>query len=413
MFTLKTKKRRGSVLGKLLVYFVLVVYLLVVSGKAFNLPVGLALVPADVNNWRRGDLLFLISTAIQPVLNESYVVACYPGYWNTACLSGIAIVNNHQNNSRTTYIKLLSVYGRNNLNNGYNNASELVRIYSIGPEFKVYSVVFRVPRELAVPLQLLVFFTVAYIAYQRVKSSFRRALGETHVLTPVFLLVFMFNMTIIGTTYIEQASVFYRVTGVSVNYEFNLTDSTIRALINTSGVYVVRDAQCYIQLNNNQRNNYSYNNNESILVLGTKLVDSIITARIPSELYVKLYESASGKYTLPIVPAYMSVLDTFVVKCRVRLNVGEFTFSVVAEVYWRDLEIEVVNNTLYIYNPNPVPLTARIVSVGHRGELTYNAEIVVDRLTRVQVDLAGIDCRRVIVQYTLLGITRSKVVDLD
>jgi len=93
---------------------------------------------------------------------------------------------------------------------------------------------------------------------------------------------------------------------------------------------------------------------------------------------------------------------------------GVFEASYLAVFYWRDLIVHAVDSSVLVNNPNPVGVNASIYVMDlERGRLLNSTSVLVKPLSSVWIDLGlyGAGVYRVIVQYNLLGLVRTRVVE--
>jgi hypothetical protein len=138
-----------------------------------------------------------------------------------------------------------------------------------------------------------------------------------------------------------------------------------------------------------------------------------VVATIPSTIYEQVYKSRVLD-PIPPIPANLSVYEAIPIKCRFTLDKGVFEASYLAVFYWRDLIVHIVDSSVLVDNPNPVGVNASIYIVDlKRGRLVNSTSVLVEPLSSVWIDLglyrAGV--YRVIVQYNLLSLVRTRVVE--
>jgi hypothetical protein len=132
---------------------------------------------------------------------------------------------------------------------------------------------------------------------------------------------------------------------------------------------------------------------------------------IPGYVYEYLYNKTILE-PIPLLPANLLVYATIPVSCEFRLDKGVLRATFIAEFYWRDLVVSVRGSLVEIYNPNPVSLEAGVFIIDvERGRAVSSASVVLKPLSTTTLDLSvhGAGNYRVTVQYTLLGLRRSRV----
>jgi hypothetical protein len=269
---------------------------------------------------------------------------------------------------------------------------------------RLYSVVASLPIYIWLPLLTLYFALIAYILLREVERGYVQPLRDPRVLGVAILIAISINSVLVGALYVDQATPRYSLPGISVEWGFNLENSTVSAKLLLSGFYILQSAMCsYSPIGANT--SYPL---ETIIVGG----DTVI-ATIPSTIYEQVYKSRVLDPTPPI-PANLSVYEAIPIKCRFTLDKGVFEASYLAVFYWRDLIVRVVDSSVLVDNPNPVGVNASIYIMDlERGRLVNSTSVLVEPLSSVWIDLGlyGAGVYRVIIQYNLLGLVRTRVVE--
>jgi hypothetical protein len=207
---------------------------------------------------------------------------------------------------------------------------------------------------------------------------------------------------------VDQATPRYAIPGVTVKHSFHLENNTLVITLDLSGVYVLESVKCVFKT-------IEYNSSSNNLVnsvLESRVVEnSTILVVIPNYVYEYLYNKTVLE-PIPLLPANLSVYATIPVSCEFRLDKGVLQATFIAEFYWRDLVVTARDAVAEIYNPNPISLEARVFITNiDRGRVVSSTSIVLKPLSTITLDLSeyGTGNYRVTVQYTLLGLGRSRV----
>ncbi|MCI4437008.1 MAG: hypothetical protein JHC33_09405 [Ignisphaera sp.] len=321
--------------------------------------------------------------------NQSGVLVCRVEAWSTPCFMGLYILNGNGVNGGSVLV---------------GNGNGWTRVGLNGNHVRLYSVVASLPIYIWLPLLTLYFALIAYILLREVERGYVHPLRDSRVLGVATLIAISINSILVGALYVDQATPRYSLPGISVEWGFNLENSTVSAKLLLSGFYILHSATCsYSPIGGNT--SYPL---ETIIVSGDTVV-----ATIPSNIYEQVYKSRVLDPTPPI-PANLSVYEAIPVKCRFTLDKGVFEASYLAVFYWRDLVVRVVDSSVVVDNPNPVGVNASIYVVDlERGRLLNSTSVFLEPLSSVRIDLGlyGAGVYRVIVQYNLLGLVRTRVVE--
>lgn len=234
------------------------------------------------------------------------------------------------------------------------------------------------------------------------------------------------NIILVGAVYVDQATPRYYLPGVSVEWGFNLDNSTLLARLDLNNVYTLLNATCWYKPpgvtngfstngngNGNGRNNGSNGVNH---YLETLIVDSsTVVAIIPWSVYEEYFNNRVLEPTLPI-PAYLSVYEAIPVYCEFKLDKAVFKASYLITFYWRDLVIHSEGSRIIISNPNPVSINASIHILDlKKGRFIYSNSTVINSLGKEVFDLSSYEpsIYRVVVQYRILGLVRSRIVEVE
>jgi len=330
--------------------------------------------------------------------NQSGVLVCRVEAWSTPCFMGLYILNGNGVNG--------GLNGKG-VNGGYvlvGNGNGWTRVGLNGNHVRLYGVVASLPIYIWLPLLTLYFALIAYILLREVERGYVQPLRDPRVLGVAILMAISINSVLVGALYVDQATPRYSLPGISVEWGFNLENSTVSAKLLLSGFYILQSATCsYSPIGANT--SYPL---ETIIVNGDTVV-----ATIPSTIYEQVYKSRVLD-PIPPIPANLSVYEAIPVKCRFTLDKGVFEASYLAVFYWRDLIVRVVDSSVLVDNSNPVGVNASIYIVDlERGRLVNSTSVFVEPLSSVWIDLGlyGAGVYRVIVQYNLLGLVRTRVVE--
>jgi len=369
-----------------LAYTTLALYFLLFTGKAFYLPLTLTVASTSNSIISQWDLIVGLADYILKPSNGTYVLVCLREAWSTPCSIGIYIANN---NSRGVILTANGNNGRLLLNN-FNN-------------MRVYSIRAIIPSVKWISLLTLYFTLIIAGLVKSVKAGYKLTLRDSSVLSIATLLILSINSILVGAVYIDQATSRYSIPGVNIKWNFNLENSTLILTLDLSKTYTLEGVTCIHTL---QVDNASYN------YLEAKITNNTVLVVIPDYIYEYLYNKTILE-PIPLIPANLSVYSAIPVFCEFKLDKGVFQVTLIIEFYWRDLVITVENALVRIYNPNPVSLDIKIYTVNvERGQIVNSTSISLKSLSDTVLDLStyGAGKYRVLVQYTLLGLGRSKVV---
>jgi len=373
--------------------------LIVSLGKPLVLPLGLLISPVDNSFIRRFDLGLITPVNGNNVEPSSLVLACLPGWWNTACILGRYVANNNG----LGYLE--SIF------NGVNGDNQR-RVYLVGNEvngasgFRLFKVVLVVPREMWIPLVAL----VAFIPLAKITRSLRkkRALGEHSTFLPALSIVLLVNTMITGGMYVEQSTPQYTIPGVEAVPEFYLENSTVVIRLRTGNYYTLLNASCTATVG--VENSVNSNNRRSFIIPLEIIDGELIVLRVPWELYEAAYYSRFIPRDLPLIPSYLVLEEVIPFRCKLYLDKGEMMHVFTIRFKWSDLVLHYVEGSVVVVNENPIDLNATIVIVDlDREAIAYFDKFTLNRLGSYMVNLGEIGVRRarVHVLYEFLGLTRS------
>lgn len=326
-------------------------------------------------------------------LNNSYVLICWKDRWNSGCLTGFIIYqeNNVRNNQ---YVKRFI-----EVRNG-----ERVNLYLIGNNQRVFNVVYIVPREIWITIHVLITGYLIYKLSFMLKIRIKRAFGEVGVILNTMLLILILNGTIIGSAYVDQSIDIKYIPGVHIEKTFYIENSTLIIRVNTTGVYKLLNATCYILDVMEITGNITY--------LKTIIENNTVKTIIPFEIYETIYSKLSIKYWFTITLRNTSLISYIKTTCRLFFDKGELELNIPIRVVWRELDISLTDNILVIKNSNPVNFTVRLSIIDkHRSQLIYTREILIEKfsINKIEIELRR-DCR-ILIQYVFANISRSVVLD--
>jgi hypothetical protein len=382
--------------------------LIISLGKPLVLPLGLLISPLDNSFIRRFDLGLITPVNGNSVEPGSLVLACLPGWWNTACILGRYVVNSNG----LGYLETVF--------NGVNGENQR-RIYLVGNGvngangFRLFRVVLVVPREVWIPLVAL----VAFIPLAKITFSLRkmRALGEYSTFLPALSIVLLVNTMIAGGMFVEQSTPQYTIPGVEAVPEFYLENSTVVVRLRTGDYYTLLNASCTatVGVGNgvNRINNYNNGNNGNrrTFTISTEIIDKeLIVLRVPWELYEEAYNSRFIPSDLPLIPSYLVLEEVIPFRCKLYLDKGEMILAFTIRFKWSDLVLRYEDGSVVVVNENPVDLNATAVIVDlDRETVVYSTRFTVSKLSSYTVNLGELGVRRarVYVLYEFLGLTRS------
>ncbi|MEM4441000.1 MAG: hypothetical protein QXS14_05975 [Desulfurococcaceae archaeon] len=377
-------------------------------GKPLVLPLGLLISPLDNPFIRRFDLGLITPVNGNSVEPGSLVLACLPGWWNTACILGRYVVNSNG----LGYLETVF--------NGFNGENQR-RIHLVGNGvngangFRLFRVVLVVPREVWIPLVAL----VAFIPLAKITFSLRktRALGEHTTFLPALSIVLLFNTMIAGGMFVEQSTPQYTIPGVEAVPEFYLENSTVIVRLRTGDYYTLLNASCTatVGVDNgvNRINNYNNGNNGNrrTFTISIESIDKeLIVLRVPWELYEEAYNSRFIPSDLPLIPSYLVLEEVIPFRCKLYLDKGEMILAFTIRFKWSDLVLRYEDGSVVVVNDNPVDLNATAVIVDlDRETVVYSTRFTLSKLSSYTVNLRELGVRRarVYVLYEFLGLTRS------
>jgi hypothetical protein len=336
--------------------------------------------------------------------NESTVLVCRVEAYSTPCFTGVYISNGNGLNG------LNGARGWVLVPNGNNNGNSWIRVGLNGNNLRIYTVVATIPLYYWVP-GLLAYFTLTfYTLSQRVRIGRRRVLYDPSIVTMALLIVLTTNALLVGAVYVDQATPRYNLPGLSISWHFNLEESTLKATLDLGGVYELVNASCRARLNGNGLNGNGRAFELNVSIIG----ENIVVATIPSYIYELLFNSTTLE-PIPPIPADLSVYAAIPIQCRFTLDKAIFESTYLATFYWRDLVLHIVKSSVLVNNPNPVRVNTTIYIVDlERGRLLNSTSVLIGPLSSVWIDLGvyGAGVYRVIVQYDLLGLVRTRVVEV-
>lgn len=331
-------------------------------------------------------------------------MVCRVEAYGTPCFTGLYI-NNGVNGDGGGFVLVANGNG-----NGW------LRVSLNGNGFRVYSVVATIPFIVWIPALGAYFTIIGLLLWRGVGLGTKQVLQEPRVISLGLLLALSVNTLLVGAVYVDQATPRYSVPGISIDWSFDLETSTVTAKLNLGGMYTLLNATCkYLPPGATGGFNNNNNNNRASWAIETQVVNTTtVVAIIPRSAYEEYFNSRVLE-PVPPIPAYLSVYEAMLIHCEFRLDKGVFRASYVATFYWRDLSVHVNGSRVVIYNPNPVSIntTLHIVDLESRG-VVYSGALSIEALSREEVDLAnyGPSVYRVVVQYILLGLARSRVVEV-
>jgi len=380
---------------RVLAYVGLLLYFTLLLGKALYLPVALVVSSGSGTVVPRRDLVFGVADYVLSPANGSRVLVCLPEAWATACFTGYYVSSG---NGRWAYL--------------VGNGNGFLRVGLNGNGVRVYTVALTAPYVVWVPALALY---LAYLAYELVGSvrlGYRLPLRDPRVMGLALLIVLSLNSILVGALYVDQATPRYSVPGVGVRWWFDLESSTLTVELDLGGVYTLVNASCSLRPEMASSNRWNHGNNLGNYVLDTRIVGvSTVVVAVPWYVYEYLYSRVVLEPT-PLVPANLSYYATLPVSCTFRLDKGVLQATFLAEFYWRDLEVSVEGALARVRNPNPVRVEARafVVDLG-RGSVAGRVDLELEPLGAAELDLGtyGPGRYRVVVQYVLLGLGRSRV----
>jgi len=148
------------------------------------------------------------------------------------------------------YLMVMDVNGGLNgkgVNRGYvlvGNGNGLTRVGLNGDHVRLYGVVASLPIYTWLPLLTLYFALIAYILLREVERGYVHPLRDPRVLGVAILMAISINSVLVGALYIDQATPRYSLPGISVEWGFNLENSTVSAKLLLSGFYILQSATC-------------------------------------------------------------------------------------------------------------------------------------------------------------------------
>jgi len=377
---------------RVLAYVGLLIYFTLLAGKALYLPVALAISSGSGTVVPRWDLVFGLAEYVSRPANGSRVLACFPEAWATACFTGYYVSNG---NGR--WVDVI----------GYSNG--FLRVGLNGNGVRVYSVALTAPYTVWVPVLALYLTYLAYELVGSIRLGYRLPLRDPRVAGLALLLALSLNAILVGALYVDQATPRYSAPGIGVRWSFDLESSTLTAELDLGGIYTLVSASCSLRPEPASNNGGSSSGN---YVFDTRIVGgSTVVVVVPRYVYEHLYSTVVLK-PVPPVPANLSYYTALPVSCTFRLDKGVLQATFLAEFYWRDLAVSVDGALVRVGNPNPVRVGARAFVMDlNRGSIVGSLDLELEPLGAVELDLSGYGPGRyrVVVQYTLLGLGRSRV----
>lgn len=377
-------------------------------GKAFYLPVTLVVSTSDTIASSRWGLLIGLAEYVSKPVNQSEVLVCRVEALSTPCFTGLYIVNGVNGNGRGF------VY----VSNGNGNGG--LRVSLNGNHVRIYSVIASIPPYVWIPILVVYFALLAYVLWKNTRMGYLRVLSESRVIEFGLLMAITLNVILVGAVYVDQATPRYYLPGVSVEWSFNLDNSTLIARLNLNNVYTLLNATCWYKppgvVNGFATNSNSNGSNGVNYPLETLIVDlSTIVAIIPRSVYEEYFNNRILEPVSP-VPAYLSVYEAIPVYCEFKLDKAVFKASYLITFYWRDLVVRSEGSRVVISNPNPVSINASIHVLDlKKGHFVYSNNMTISALGEEVFDLSSYEpgVYRVIVQYKMLGLVRSRIVEVE
>lgn len=356
---------------------------------------------------RRMDLYLTLADYIKPPTNGSLTLVCYKGYWNTACFVGVLRFFNAKNGGRLIYLVV-------------ENDSGSLSI-PLNGEFVVYTIISRIPREFWFTLHTVIVVSLFTLIAKRLVKGRYRILSERNVLPLSLFLILLFNALLIGPSYVDQTVIMFKIPGVNVLSFFSINDSSVIINVDSTGIYRLVDAQCY--LTNNYGRNLTKKVNEGISrinnnfkqPLETLLInDTSAKVLIPLNYYYELY-NASKLWVRLILPTNISVKNYINIYCQLLLDKGSLKVKLPVSFDWKDLDIRFKNGVISVFNPNPVSIRVKYYVLEKvSNKVIYINETVVNRLSTVNISLTHLKGVGLIVfQYELLGLRRIVVLNVE
>ena len=356
------------------------------TGKVFYFPFTFTVASSSNSVVSQWDLIVGVAGYILKPGNNTLVLTCLREAWSTPCFTGVYVVNSNG--------KGFILIPSSNNNHGV--------LYTLN-NIIIYSIKATIPHIIWTSLLAVYFTIILIVLVKSVKEGYKIVLRDSRVLSLAILIVLFVNSILVGAVYVDQSTPRYSVQGVSVKWSFYLENSTLLVTLDLGDIYTLESAMCNHKLQvDNTSNNY----------LETRITSSnIILVTIPGYIYEYLYNKTVLE-PIPLTPVNLSVYATIPVYCEFRLDKGVFQVTFITEFYWRDLVVSVRDTLVEIYNPNPIPIEAKIFILDvERGRVVNSTSMYFKPLSVIDLDLSvyGAGKYRVLAQYTLLGLGRSRV----
>jgi signal peptidase len=270
----------------------------------------------------------------------------------------------------------------------------------VSRERVLYKVVFVVPRLLWVPPVLAVFLFLGFRYFRGLLHG--AEVGRTLITVVLFFSILdIVTMTVIPVFHVHQTievkrpNIVLRSLSLSEDFRF------FRAVYGSIILLEFKEVE-WVRINASGREFYP---DEFFIANDTLFV------RVPQDVYDALYANASG------------ITSSFWVYCKILFDKGDLYGYYPVTFAWRRLEVNVVNNTFVVHNPNPVAFNASF-EIQYYGLDRFNRPYYVgsDRFNEtlqpvssfvVKPEKKGVHCY-VIMRYILLGgsVIESRKVDI-
>lgn len=256
----------------------------------------------------------------------------------------------------------------------------------------VYRVVLEVPTALWL---LAVALTVVLLAC----SALALAPRGLKALSAIALALLAINSTAIGSLYVDQSPIAYRLPEVGLrSVRIDLESGLFVVELDLEG-FDLRSASCTL---------------EGFGPLETSAAGGVVRARIPREYFEWLYSvrSAERPYIPPTPPA--SIHEIVSISCSMDLDGGRLEGRYAASFAWREPDIEVSGSRVLVSNRNPVPLEV-VVTVVDKSRLLIveRSRKTIDPLGVLVVEVPGPGVYEVRISYVFLGAERARGVEVS
>lgn len=354
-----------------------------------------------VSQW---DLIVGVAGYVSKPVNNTPVLVCLSEAWNTPCFTG-------------TYITSSNGKGYVLVHNGNNNNRG--SLYPLNNNnVRVYSIISAIPRVVWISLLALYFTLLSILLVKSIEIGYKLSLRDSRVFVLALVLSLSVNSILVGGVYIDQATPRYTIPGVSVNWSFHYENSTLVVILDLGEIYTLVNTTCVLKLaETGNKSDFANNKNTGInSVLEVQVVsNNTVLVIIPGYAYEYLYNKTVLE-PIPLTPVNLSVYATIPVSCKFKLDKGVLQATFIAEFYWRDLVLGVRDTLVEIHNPNQVFIETKIYILDlERGVIVNTTSVCLKPLDTINLDLSiyGTGKYRVLVQYTLLGLRRSRVAYVD